>query len=94
MSPDSIENDAPAVDASPLTMQDIYAEALSELRVGDDDAAKRLIKERLAEIKRLQTLLNKAQAELDELLRLPVEEVALIASGTKRSSESRMLKGF
>lgn len=92
MFPDSDHN-AEAVQAQPCTMQDIYAEALQELRGSDDDAVKCLIKERLAEIKRLQTLLAKAQKELDDLMALPVDEVALIAGGSSADRGPRMLKG-
>jgi hypothetical protein len=57
---------------------DLLREAMSEMDVSDRDQAKKLIQERLREIKRLELLLEKAKADLAKLMQRNVEEMLML----------------
>lgn len=57
---------------------ELLREAMSEMDVSDRDQAKKLIQERLREIKRLELLLEKAKADLAKLMQRNVEEMLML----------------
>lgn len=57
---------------------ELLHEAMSEMDVSDRDRAKKLIQERLREIKRLELLLEKAKADLAQLMQCNVEEMLMM----------------
>ena len=57
---------------------DLLREAMSEMDVSDRDQAKKLIQERLREIKRLELLTEKAKADLAKLMQRNVEEMLML----------------
>lgn len=58
----------------------LLKDAISELDTAQYDQAKKLIKERLLEIKRMEKCLEKAKADLAKLLDLDVEEILMLES--------------
>lgn len=58
----------------------LLKEAISELDATQYDQAKKLIKERLLEIKRMEKCLEKAKADLAKLLDRDVEEILMLKS--------------
>lgn len=58
----------------------LLKEAISELDTTQYDQAKKLIKERLLEIKRMEKCLEKAKADLAKLLDRDVEEILMLES--------------
>ena len=70
-----------AIDAeivAPDSVRGIYEEALAEVSTTERDEAKEVIAKRLKEIKRLETCLAKARADLQELLKKDVSQIALL----------------
>jgi hypothetical protein len=57
---------------------DLLREAMSEMEVSERDQAKKLIQDRLREIKRLELLLEKAKADLAKLMQRDVEEMLML----------------
>lgn len=57
---------------------ELLLEAMSEMDMSDRDQAKKLIQERLREIKRLELLLEKAKADLAKLVQRNVEEMLML----------------
>jgi hypothetical protein len=58
--------------------QQLLDEALAEFESEERAAAKKVIQERLREIKRLEILLERSKADLAKLLKLGVEEILMI----------------
>ena len=58
----------------------LLKDAISELDTTQYDQAKKLIKERLLEIKRMEKCLEKAKADLAKLLDRDVEEILMLES--------------
>lgn len=58
----------------------LLKDAISELDTAQYDQAKKLIKERLLEIKRMEKCLEKAKADLAKLLDRDVEEILMLES--------------
>lgn len=58
----------------------LLKEAVAELDATQYDQAKKLIKERLLEIKRMEKCLEKAKADLAKLLDCEVEEILMLGS--------------
>lgn len=56
----------------------LLQEAIAELEVSQHDQAKKLIMQRLTEIKRLEACLEKAKADLAKLLDRDVEEILML----------------
>lgn len=67
-------NDLQLPDESNALLQ----EAMSELEKDEAEAVKKLIKDRLLEIKRLEFLTAKAKADLAELLRRDQTEILML----------------
>ena len=61
----------------PQSTRGIYEEALAELQTDVRSDAKRVIAERIKEVQRLRVLLAKAEANLAELLKKDVSEIAM-----------------
>lgn len=57
---------------------ELLLEAMSEMDMSDRAQAKKLIQERLREIKRLELLLEKAKADLAKLVQRNVEEMLML----------------
>jgi hypothetical protein len=71
---------ATAVEVVPASStRDLYEEVLAERVVGDREAAKKLLAQRVQEVIRLKALLAKAEAGVEELLQKDVAEIAAIA---------------
>ncbi len=64
----------------PNSMQSLYDEVIAETATNDREEVKKLIAERVAEIRRLETLTAIAKKELAKLLQKDVGEVALMAT--------------
>jgi hypothetical protein len=62
----------------PDSTRGIYEEALGELATSQRDDAKKVILERMREIKRLETCLERAKADLAKMLQKDVSEIALL----------------
>ena len=62
----------------PSSTRGIYEEALAELQTDVRTDAKRVIAERIKEVQRLRVLLAKAEANLAELLKKDVAEIAML----------------
>lgn len=73
---------------APTTMQDLFNAALAELSVSDQQIVQEHIKNRLIEVQRLRTLLNKAERELNDFMAQPLEEAILRL--TRQSSYTGM----
>lgn len=56
----------------------LLQQAIAELEVSQHDQAKKLIMQRLTEIKRLEACLEKAKADLAKLLDRDVEEILML----------------
>jgi hypothetical protein len=68
----------PAVEVvAPDSLRGIFEEALAEIENGKSEQVKRIIKQRILEIKRLEALTAKAKQDLQELLDGDIEDVAL-----------------
>lgn len=80
----------PAVEAvpAPTTMQDLFNAALAELTTTDQHIVQEHIKNRLIEVQRLRTLLDKAERELNDFMAQPLEEAVLRL--TRQSSYTGM----
>lgn len=83
-------DNAPAVEAvpAPTTMQDLFNAALAELTTTDQQIVQEHIKNRLIEVQRLRTLLDKAERELNDFMAQPLEEAVLRL--TRQSSYTGM----
>lgn len=57
----------------------LLQEAILELETDEHDEAKKIIKNRLLEIKRLETMLEKARADLASLLERDQAEILMLA---------------
>ena len=76
---DTIEHNAQTAEiVPPDSPRGIYEEALAELVVNERDQAKEVIKKRLLEIKRMETCLEKAKADLAKMLKKEVSEIAML----------------
>lgn len=60
--------------------EDIFKEALAELGVSERERVKKLIKERLLEIKRIERCLEKAKVDLAKLLGRTPDEILMLNS--------------
>jgi hypothetical protein len=68
----------PAVEVvAPDSLRGIFEEALAEVENGKSEQVKRIIKQRILEIKRLEALVVKAKQDLQELLDGDIEDIAL-----------------
>ena len=56
----------------------LLQEAMSELETDEQSQAKKIVKSRLVEIKRLETMLAKAKADLAELLKRDQTEILML----------------
>ena len=56
----------------------LLQEAMSELETDEQGKAKKIVKDRLLEIKRLETMLAKAKADLAELLERDQTEILML----------------
>ena len=56
----------------------LLQEAMSELETDEQSQAKKIVKDRLLEIKRLETMLTKAKADLAELLERDQTEILML----------------
>lgn len=57
----------------------LLQEAMLELETDEQGKAKKIVKDRLLEIKRLETMLAKAKADLAELLEHDQSEILMLA---------------
>ena len=62
----------------PESARGLYTEALSELETTERDQAKKIIKDRLLEIQRMEVCLQKAKADLAKLLGKEISEIAML----------------
>ena len=62
----------------PESARGLYTEALAELETTERDQAKKIIKDRLLEIQRMEVCLQKAKADLANLLGKEVSEIAML----------------
>lgn len=85
---------AKPVNAEVLTMQDLYASALAEVSQHDSKIVTEYIKSRLTELQRLQNLLQRTQSELDEVMKLPVDEAAALISGKAQEPKRLTMRGM
>jgi hypothetical protein len=68
----------PAVQVvAPDSLRGIFEEALAEVENGKSEQVKKIIKQRILEIKRLEALVVKAKQDLQELLDGDIEDIAL-----------------
>lgn len=90
-SEDTATCDSPEV-VQPNTMEMLLQEVLAEEDASDNEVVKELIRERLAEIRRLEDLLNNARRQLNELMAMDPKQIAHSAA-VPPSLKGKLLQG-